>query len=100
LIRHACLAAAAVLLLPVAMILPAFGTPLIPSIGPPPLLEPGGRAAAETAIPLSAITVFTDPEHRVAAIMQTNPLTQNRFAVNRHARRRRALDNDGPIMSA
>jgi hypothetical protein len=100
LIRHACLAAAAVLLLPVAMILPALGTPLIPSIGAPPLLEPGGPAAVGTAIPLSAITVFTDPEHSVTPILQANPLTQNHFAVNRHARRRRALDNDGPIMSA
>lgn len=82
------------------MILPALGAPLIPSIGAPSLLEPGGPAAVGTAVALSAITVFTDPEHSVTPIMQTNPLTQNHFAVNRHARRGRGLDNDGPIMSA
>jgi hypothetical protein len=85
------------------MILPALGTLLIPSVGPPPLLEPGGRAAFEAAILLSAITMFADPEHGVTAIAPTNPLPQNHFAVSRHARRsrrRRGLDNDGPIMSA
>lgn len=82
------------------MILPALGTLLIPSVGLPPLLKPGGCAAAGTAIPMAPITVLTDPEHCVTALMQANPLTQNRFAVNRHAHRRRGLDNDDPIMSA
>jgi len=71
------------------MIPPAFGTLLVSAVGAPSLLEPGPGAALRATIPLSAITVFTDPEQRVTAIMQTNPLTQNRFAVNRHARRRR-----------
>jgi hypothetical protein len=90
LIRHARLAAAAtVLLLPIAMILSAFGTPLIPAIGAPPLLEPRGSAAFEAAISLSPMTVFTDPEHGVTAIVAANPLPQNHFAVSCHAHRRR-----------
>jgi hypothetical protein len=99
LIRHACLAAAAVLLLPVAMILPAFGTLLMPAVGVPSLLEAGGVAALGTAITLSAITVFTDPEHGVTPLAATNPLTQNHFAVNRHAHRRAGTGQRQPIMS-
>jgi len=82
------------------MILPPLGTALIPAVGAPMLLEPGGGAALRTAIPLPAVTVFTDPEHDMTAIAAANPLPQNRFAVSRHARRRRGLDNDDPIMSA
>ena len=85
--------------MPVAMILPAFGTPLIATVGTPSLLESGGNAAGGTAITLSAITVFTNPEHGMTPIAEANPLPQNHFAVNRHARRRRGLDNGKPIMS-
>jgi len=100
LIRHARLAAAApVFLLSVAMILAAFRTLLVSAIGAPSLLESCGRAALGTAILLSAIAVFTNPEHGVTPIAAANPLTQNHFAVNRHARRRRGLDNGLPIMS-
>ena len=92
--------AATVLLLPIPMVLPALRTPLIPAVGAPMLLESGDGAAFGTAIPLPTVTVFADPEHGVTAIAAANPLPQNHFAVSRHARRRRGLDNDGPIMSA
>jgi hypothetical protein len=100
LIRHARPALAApVLPLPVAMILPALETPLMPAIGVSPLPQSGGSTAVGTAITLAAITVLTDPEHGMTAIAETNPLTQNHFALNRHLRRRRGLDNGRPIMS-
>ena len=69
------------------------------AVGTPPLLDSGGRAAGGTAITLSAITVLTYAENGMTAIAEANPLSQNHFAVNRHARRRRALDNGKPIMS-
>jgi len=76
LIRHARLALAApVLPLPVTMILPALGTPLMPAVRAPSLLPPGIDAASGTAITLSAIAVFTDPEHGMASIAATNSLT-------------------------
>ena len=50
-------------------------------------------AAVRTAITLSAITVFTDPENGMTSVTETNPLTQNQFAVNRHVRPRTGLDN-------
>jgi hypothetical protein len=71
--------------LPITVILPAFGTLLVAAVGTPSLLESGGGAAARTAITLSAITVFTDPEHGATPFAAANPLTQNHFAVNRHA---------------
>ena len=76
-------------MLPIPVILPAFGTLLVAAVGAPSLLESGGGAAGGTAITLSAITVFTDPEHGMASIAEANPLTQNNFAMNRHARRGR-----------
>lgn len=69
------------------------------AVGAPPLLDSGSSAAGGTAITLSAITVLTDPEDGMTAIAEANPLSQNQFAVNRHARRRRGLDNGKPIMS-
>jgi hypothetical protein len=56
------------------------------------LPEPGFGAAGEAAIALSAITVLTDPEHRVTSIAAANPLTENHFAINRHARPQTGLD--------
>jgi hypothetical protein len=77
------------------MILPAFGTLLVAPVGAPSLLESGGGAAGGTAITLSAITVFADPEHGMASIAEANPLTQNHFAVNRHAPRGRGWTRAG-----
>lgn len=50
-IRHARLTlAAAIFLLPVAMILSAFGTLLVAAVGATSLLKPGGNAARGTTI--------------------------------------------------
>ena len=94
-IRHARLTLAApVFLLPVAMILSAFGTLLVAAVGATSLLTPGGDATSGTAILLTAIAMFADPEHGVTSLAATNPLTHNYFVVTRHARRRAGLDND------
>ena len=85
--------AAPILPLPVAMVQPAFGTLLMPAVGTAPLLESRCGAAGEAAIALSSITVLTDPEHRVASAAAANPLTENYFAMNRHARPQTGLDN-------
>jgi hypothetical protein len=89
LIRHARLRltqTAPVRLLPIAMIEPSFGTPLVASVGRSPLLAAGMFAALGTAVAVSAITVRTDEENRLAALAKAKPLPQNRFAVNhRHA---------------
>ena len=82
------------------MILPAFGTLLMPAVGAPSLFQAGGVAALGAAITLSAITVFTDPEHGVTPLAATNPLTQNHFAVNRHAVAGRGAGQRQPLMSA
>jgi len=88
LIRHARLRPAApILALPVAMVHPSFRAPLVAAVGAAPLLESCFRAAGEAAIALSTVTVRTDPEHRVASTAAANPLTENYFAMNRHARR-------------
>jgi hypothetical protein len=78
--------AAPVRLLPIAMIEPSLGTPLVASVGGSPLLAAGMFAALGTAVAVSAVTVRADEENRLAALTKANPLPQNRFAVNhRHA---------------
>jgi len=97
LIRHARLwlpQAAPVRLLPIAMIEPSFGTPLVASVGGSPLLAAGMFAALGTAVAVPAVTVRADEENRLAALNKANPLPQNRFAVNhRHASSQAGLDN-------
>jgi hypothetical protein len=94
LIRHARLRPAAPILpLPVAMVQLSFRAPLVAAVGPAPLLAPGLSAAGEAAIALPTITVLTDPEDRVAAAVAANPLPENDFAMNRHARPQTGLDN-------
>lgn len=79
--------------LAVTMIQPPLRAPLMTAIGAPPLLKPGLGAASRAAIALPAIAVPTDPEHRVAFAAAANPLSENRFAMERHPRRQAALDN-------
>jgi len=94
LIRHASWGVTlAVGTLPVAMIEPALRTPLVAAVGSTVLSAPGRTAAHRAAIALSAITVLTDPEHRLTSSAAANPLPQNHFARKRHARPRRGLDN-------
>ena len=94
LIRHASWRVTlAVGTLPVAMIEPALRTLLVAAVGSTVLSPPGFTAAHRAAIALSAITVLTDPEHRMTSTAAAKPLPQNHFARKRHARRRRRLDN-------
>jgi hypothetical protein len=63
------------------------------TVGTALLLAPGFGAAGGAAIALPTITVLTDPEQRVAAAAAANPLPENDFARNRHARPQTGLDN-------
>jgi hypothetical protein len=75
--------AAPVLLLPVAMIEPAFRALLVPGVGPTPLLEASLLAASGAAIAMAAVAVRADEKHRTTLFAHANSLPENRFAVNR-----------------
>jgi hypothetical protein len=93
LIRHARPAPAlAVLLLPIPVVEPTFPTLLIAAVRSAVLPAPGFGAARRAAIALSAITMLTDPEHRLTSTAAASPLPQNHFAITCHARLRRGLD--------
>jgi hypothetical protein len=77
--------AATVLLLPVAMIEPAFRALLVPGVGPTPLLDAILFAAPDAAIAMAAVAVRADEKHRATLLAHANSLPENRFAVNRHA---------------
>ena len=94
-IRHRRLRPAlAVLPLAVAMIEPAFQTPLVAAVGPSPLAKPRLPAACQAAIALSMIAARTEKEGCAAIAGQANPKPQNHFARNRHASPQAGLDND------
>ena len=76
-IRHRRLRPAlAVFSLSVAMIESPFQTPLVATVGPSTLAKPRLAPACQAAIALSAITVLTDPEHRLTSTAAANPLPQ------------------------
>jgi hypothetical protein len=83
LIRHAG-APPPVLPLPVAMVESAFRTVLIAAVGAASLFEPCLRATSGTAIPLSPITVLTNPENRPTLYLRANSLAENRLALMNH----------------
>ena len=56
----------------------------VPAVGSTALLTPGVRTADRAAIPLPAIAVRTNPEHRLASLTAANPLSENHFFLNRH----------------
>jgi hypothetical protein len=96
LIRHARWRspAAPVIALPVAMIEPSFGAPLVAGVGAPSLVEAGTLTAWGAAVALSAIAVRADEEHCVTLATEANSLPEYRFAVNcRHAPSQTGLDN-------
>jgi hypothetical protein len=94
LIRHARPAPAlAVLLLPIAVVEPAFRTLLIAAVGRPVLPAPGFATARRAAIALSTIAMRTNPEHRLASLAATNPLPENHFSMNRHPPTQADFDN-------
>jgi hypothetical protein len=93
-IRHARPALAlAVPLLAVAMIQPAFETPLITPIGRAMLAQTRRPAALQAAIALAAVTTRAQQEHRATFVGVTEPLSQNYFPVRRHVPSQAALDN-------
>ena len=59
--------------MPVTVIEPSFRTLLMPAIRTAPLMESGLVAAIEAAIALSAITMRTEKERRLALATLTNP---------------------------
>jgi hypothetical protein len=75
------------------MIQSPFPTALVAVVGAASLPEPGLGATGEAAIALSTITLPADPEHRVASAAAANPLPENDFAMNRHVRPQKGLDN-------
>ena len=84
--------AAAICLLPVAVIELCLDTLLVAAIGTAPLVESGLAATNGIAVALAAITVPANPELRVASAAAADALVENRF-VNRHVRPHAGLDN-------
>ena len=85
-IRHARLRPPpAVFPLAVAMIEPAFQTPLVAAVGASALTKPRLAPACQAAIALSAITARTEKEGCAAIAGQANPKPQNLIATTRHA---------------
>jgi hypothetical protein len=85
--------ALAVVLLPVAMIEPAFRTLLIAAVGRAVLPAPGLAAARRAAITLSAIAMRANPEQRLASLAAANPLPENHLSMNRHPHTLADFDN-------
>src|ERR1700730_3652765 len=76
------------------MIEPPFRTPLVPSVGAPPLLEAGLHTASDAAIAMSAIAMRAEEENRVASLTHAKTTPENRFAMHRpHASSQAVLDN-------
>lgn len=94
LIRHARPAPAlAIMLLPIAVVEPAFGTLLIAAVGRPVLPAPGFAAARRAAIALTTITMCTNPERRLAPLAAANALPENHFSMNGHPPTQADFDN-------
>jgi hypothetical protein len=75
------------------MIEPSFRAPLMAAVGVAALFPAGSVAASRAAIALAAVAMPADPEHRVTFPAAANPLSENRFAMDRHPRPRAGLDN-------
>ena len=94
LIRHARPAPAlAILLLPVAMIEPAFGALLMTAVGRAVLPAPGFGCDTPRCSSAARDRNGTNPEHRPASLAAANPLPENNFSVNRHPRSQADFDN-------
>jgi hypothetical protein len=75
------------------MIKPAFATSLVPAVGISALLAAYFRAAGGAAIALPAITMRTDPEHRLASLAAANSLPENYFSMRLHPPTQADFDN-------
>jgi hypothetical protein len=99
-IRHASLhpAAEAVPPLAITVVQSPFGALLVTAIGAATLEEPGGPAAIETAIALSAITAGAQEELGDAFAVAANPPSEA-IVRRRHAHRQAALDNGSSFVA-
>ena len=79
--------------LPVTMIEFSFRASLVSVVGAAALTPAGFRAAAVTAVTLSAVAVPADPEDGVASDSRTNALMKDYLAMPIHVRRQAGLDN-------
>jgi hypothetical protein len=70
--------------LSVSVIEPTFWTPLMPVVGISALLASGVHAAEGAAVALAAVTMRTDPEHRLASLVAANSLPENYFSPRLH----------------
>jgi hypothetical protein len=66
---------------------------LVPAVGAASLSKPRRFTAGNAAVAMSPITVRADQECRATLRSRTKPLSQNHFAVFRHASVKAALDN-------
>jgi len=79
--------------LSVSVIEPAFGTPLVPAVGIAALPAAGFQTAIHAAIALPAITMRTNPEHRLASLAAANSLPENYFSMRLHPPIQADFDN-------
>jgi hypothetical protein len=70
--------------LPVSVIEPAFGTPLVPAVGISALLAASFCATGGAAVTLAAITMRTDTEKRLSSLAAANSLPENYFSMRLH----------------
>ena len=94
LIRHAfCATTAAIPLLTITVIQPAFGALLMTTVSRATLPAPHMATALSRAVLLPAIATHANPKYRPAIRVAAKPLPENRFSVNRHPRLQAAFDN-------
>jgi hypothetical protein len=72
---------------------------LVPAIGAAALPLLRSLTAVKAAVAVSAITVRADQERRTTLGSRTKPLSQNHFAVFRHASVEAALDKRNGIVA-
>lgn len=92
-IRHARLAPSLPeLTLAVAVVEPSFRALLMPAVGGASLSQARLLPADGAAIPLAAVTVGAEKEQRATLREKAKPLSENHFAMRRHAGPQAELD--------
>ena len=76
--------------LPVAMVQPAFRTPLVSAIGDAALAQSGLGAASDAAVALSPVAMRTEKERCEAVPELANSLPENWFSMRRMRLRKAA----------
>ena len=83
----------------IAVIEPSFGALLVAPVGAAPLTAPAVGAARKAAVAMPPVTMRANEEHFPAVCAETNPLSQNRFAMCRHALSPAALDTGNSFVA-